>query len=529
MFHIHRQQACKKMFRRYVAAAACFVMAVLFWVACDRGHDPEPVPPEGNPDAFIANLEADGFIVQEGELRRIDVLKLCSLGYLKYCFGNNAGFPYLAYLLPPSPKQHPSQGQPPPKDYDANDPDNAVANPDFAPPGISYKLRPDEALVMVGQTPPRARYFSYRSYVGFVANKPGKDYSDVFTTGNDTVGWYHRVFASLGDPINHLTVWTAGTPAGRAGDPFASPMVVITAADQEVSRRIRQALIPAGYASDLINDDVIPSSLVNMGLEKGKDTFLFLTRAALWDDEAAGKDFLENPGQHVRVFRVTPLQRRPPAPFPVPTLRTRGTGVTEFQIVPDAAAELEWLRGAILARYGGGFDYRELQTDIWLPEGYTGIAQDIDVLAEDRDTTYLKTEDFQLGNDDDFVIVYGINHETSEKGIYCNFSFYGKELLNGVAGGNSSFFAGSAADLFPAGYVNARRYYAYKIARRKANAEERCIVVPKSTGNPDGRAFGVDNGRDAFIAFRCYIEKETRIGPAHFELVYDRAIHFWKR
>ena len=511
------------------AAAVCLLSALLFWFACERGRDSEPATITADPDAFVANLEADGFIVQEGELRRIDVLKLCSLGYLKYCFGNNAGFPYLAYLLPPAPKQHPSQGQQPPKDYDPDDPENAVANPDFAPPGISYKLRPDEALVMVGRTPPRARYFSYRSYVGFVGNKPGKDYSEVFTTGNDTVGRYHRVFASLGDPINHLTVWTENTPEGTAGDPFAAAIVMITSADREVNRRVRQALIPAGYPSSLINDDVIPSSLVNLGLEKGKDTFLFLTRAALWDDEEAGKDFLDNPGKHVRVFRITPRRPPVPDPLPVPSLRPRGTGTTEFQIIPEAAGDLEWLRGAILARYGGEYGYSELQTDIWLPEGYTGIAQDIDVLAEDRDTTYLKTANFQLGSDEDFIIVYGINHETTGKGIYCNFSFYGLELLNGVAGGNSSLFAGSADDFFPAGYVNARNYYVYKIARQKAFAGENCVVVPKSTGNPEGRAFGVDNGRDAFIAFRCYIEKKTRIGPAHFELVYDRAIHFFRR
>ena len=522
---------CMRFFktRRFLVwTFAGIVSALLLWTACDLNHDDAP-PPAPDPDALVANLEADGFIVQEGEMRRIDVLKLCSLGYLKYCFGNNAGFPYLAHLLPPAPQQHPSQGQQPPKDFDPNDPDNAVANPDFAPPGISYKLRPDEAIIMVGRTPPQARYFSYRSYVGFVGNKPGKDYSAVFTTGNATVGYYHRVFASLGDPINHLTAGTAGTPGGGAGNPFDSVTAVITCADRNINHRIRRALVPAGYPDSLINDDVIPSSLVSMGLEKGQDTFLFITRAALWDDETAGQAFLDDPQKYVRVFRVTPRQPQPPDPFPVPTLRRRGTGVSEYQIVPEAASGLEYLRAAILARYGAGHDYRELSTDIWLPEGFTGLAQDIDVLAEDRDTTYLKTADFQFRDDDDFIIVYGINHETTEKGIYCNFSFYGAGLLNGVAGANSSMFSGTAADLFPPGYAHSRYYYAYKVARRPASAGERCVVVPKSTDNPNGHAFGVDNGRDAFIAFRCYIEKPTRIGPAHFELIYDRAIHFQKR
>ncbi|MCX6555681.1 MAG: hypothetical protein NTZ12_11830 [Candidatus Aminicenantes bacterium] len=517
---------CRPRFMVWIAAAA--LSAVLCWTACDLHRHKDDRRPAPDPDALVANLEADGFIVQEGEMRRIDILKLCSLGYLKYCFGNNAGFPYLAHLLPPAPNQFPSQGQKPPVDFDPNNPDNAVANPDFAPPGISYKLRPDEAIIMVGRTPPHARYFSYRSYVGFVGNKAGKDYSSVFTTGNDTVGYYHRVFASLGDPLNHLTAWTEGTPEGEHGDPFDSVIAVITCSDRKINHRIRRALVPAGYPDSLINDDVIPSSLVGMGLEKGKDTFLFITRASLWEDEAAGKAFLDETQKYVRVFRVTPRLQPPLDPFPVPTLRRRGTGVSEYQIVPDAAAGLESLRAAILARYGAGHDYRELSTDIWLPEGFTGLAQDIDVLAEDRDTTYLKTAGFQFRDDDDFIIVYGINHETTAKGIYCNFSFYGAELLNGVAGANSSMFSGTAADLFPPGYAHSRYYYAYKVARRPATDGEPCVVVPKSTDNPEGHAFGVDNGRDAFIAFRCYIEKPTRIGPAHFELIYDRAIHFQK-
>ncbi len=33
-----------------------------------------------------------------------------------------------------------------------------------------YKLRPDEAIVLIGSTPPPARYFSFRSYLGFVEN-----------------------------------------------------------------------------------------------------------------------------------------------------------------------------------------------------------------------------------------------------------------------------------------------------------------------------------------------------------------------
>ncbi|MDD4337961.1 MAG: hypothetical protein PHH46_11355 [Firmicutes bacterium] len=123
--------------------------------------------------------------------------------------------------------------------------------------------------------------------------------------------------------------------------------------------------------------------------------------------------------------------------------------------------------------------------------------------------------------------MYGVNHEQTRKAIYSNFSFYGAELLNGVAGANSAEYENSAADYFPCGYENSKYYYVYKIARR-AIAGEPCVVVPYSTGNPHGKAFGVDNNKDAFIAFRAYIDVTTQVGPSLFEIIWDRAILFTK-
>jgi len=62
---------------------------------------------------FISTLNKRGFIVQEGKLSYIDILKLCSEGEVDSCLGNNVGAPYAACLLPPAPNQEPSEGQEP--------------------------------------------------------------------------------------------------------------------------------------------------------------------------------------------------------------------------------------------------------------------------------------------------------------------------------------------------------------------------------------------------------------------------------
>ncbi|UOK58306.1 hypothetical protein MGI18_02930 [Bacillus sp. OVS6] len=43
-----------------------------------------------------------------------------------------------------------------------------------------------------------------------------------------------------------------------------------------------------------MNDDNIPIGLVNMGLEKGKDTFSFIMRAAIWAEKFIGDQFLKH-------------------------------------------------------------------------------------------------------------------------------------------------------------------------------------------------------------------------------------------
>lgn len=72
---------------------------------------------DGRIKCFIKLLEKKDFIVQEGRLEYIDIIKLVSEGKSGTALGNIVGAPYATYLLPPAPDQMPSPGQRPPK-YD---------------------------------------------------------------------------------------------------------------------------------------------------------------------------------------------------------------------------------------------------------------------------------------------------------------------------------------------------------------------------------------------------------------------------
>jgi hypothetical protein len=479
---------------------------------------------------FISTLEERGFIVQEGKLRHLDILKLVSKGIIDTAFANNAGAPYATYLLPPAPNQDPSPVQKPPKGYNPQNPNNYPANIEYAAPGLDYKLRADEAIVLIGKTPPPAYNFSYRSYLGFVENEQSKDYSDTITVGNDNTGFYHSIGASMGDQINNHNIWTGNTPYGAPGNPFNSSTIIITTANRGINKQMRDALVKSGFSSGIMNDDNIPMGLTNIGLEKGKDTFSFIMRAAIWLDYDAGWDYINNLENYVKVLRITPKTTYPSLdPWPIPALKKHETGTTEFQVVPYARNELNYLRNEIIKKYQNEeYEPVDLDSKLWILDGYEGILQDVPVYYDNRDGLYIKTDNFQLKTDEDFVILYGVDHAQTGFATFFNISFYGEEYWNGVVGANiTDELKYPATEYFPKDYKNSKCYYAVKMARKTEEGNE--VIIPYSTGNPKESAYGVDNNEDAYVGFRIYTNPETNVAPAIFDTIWSRAILFRKK
>ncbi|NMF06222.1 hypothetical protein ACUH7Y_19550 [Clostridium beijerinckii] len=458
---------------------------------------------------FINSLEHQGCIVQEGELKYVDILKYCSEGLVNNALGNNAGAPYALALVPPSPNQE--------------------SDIEFIEEGVPYKLRPDEAIVLIGKTPPKAYYYSFRSFLFFVKNKIGKDYNDNSTIGNAQTGKYHMIFGSLGDTINNYNINTDNTPDGTLGYPYDSSTIIITTADQYINHQVRKSLIDVGFSSDIMNNDNIPEGLVNLGLERGKDTFAILMRASIWENKDIGQEYLDNLDKYWHVLRITPKKPiKNNHPWPVPTLKIRETCKTEFNLLPHARDDLNYLRYKILEKYySKDYEAIDLKTNIWVMESFEGILMDVNVLGESRDALYLKTNNFELTSDDDFVITYGVNHTQTGKAVYYNSSFYGAKKLNGVSVIYSPDCEGSANEFFPKDCEVANNYYVYKMARKGCGD---CVaIVPYSTGNPKGACYGVNNYQEAFIGFRLYLNQETLVGPAPYDVIWDQAILFRKK
>jgi hypothetical protein len=448
-------------------------------------------------ETFRASLENSDFTLKLAPFIHVDLIKLYEAGKLANAAGNNAGAPYKGVFgaIPENIEIK-----------DINALSNAPEKIDsllYGTPGLmqGWQLNPDEAIVLVAKTPPECAYFSYCGFIFYKYYEQEKQRKWVWTSFND--------------PLNNLTIKTSGTPNGAKGNPFNQDTIIIVTADKGTEQRIRSAAASAGYSADIINTYVIPSSMVKMGTGPEFDTIVFGHRMALFTDEKAGQEYVNAVSV---ALRVIPKSQAKLDPFPAPELRVRGTGKTEVDLQPA----LEDLRQAILAKHSN-VSAKELETSVWLPESYDAVQRGLYVAGESRDTIYLRSDTFTLGDDpDEFIIVYGVNHAASGKATYANCSFYGEAGWNGVAGIYSTEYTGGAEQYLP-GNPLAKYLYVCKFAR-SCSSEKNCVVVP--TGP---KAHGVELNEPAFVAIRAYLEPATRVGPAYTELLYDRAIKFNKR
>jgi len=162
--------------------------------------------------------------------------------------------------------------------------------------------------------------------------------------------------------------------------------VVIATADRGIDHRVRAAAQSAGYPDSIINTMVFPSSMLHMGVNADSDLFSTYIRPALYEDEQAGNNYINN--TPAVIFRVTPNKSAELDPYKVPKQRVRGSGKTEFELMDD----LEELREAILTKYNGlGLNAKELPTSQWFPLSTEAFQKGINVYGPDNDACYLWT------------------------------------------------------------------------------------------------------------------------------------------
>ena len=484
-----------------------------------------------NVPRFLNEIKKAGFSSQEGAFTYFDLIKEVCAGGDRYfsAMGNNP-WPNAYFVLQ----------MPNPEDVH------------YALPFVlNWQMRQDEAIVIIGQTPPPVRYFGFQSWVNM---GPASSAGAAVTDNRPLTG------AAFGDSANNLVVHTTGS------DPFNRPVVYVVTGNRQTEQLVRRAVLAAGYPEAIINVERLSPVIGPLGYGPAGSILLTAQRYAVPLDKGAFEDYVrrsidDDPGNGpYRAFRVSPQKELAVDPYPVPKLRVRGTGKSEMDLYPA----LKSLGRAILAKEG--MPYKELGVRFWQDVMATGQM----VLADEpwaslqngqygyqgtRDAIYWQTyPPFKLrSNVDEYVIVYGVNHHRTGKAAYASFSAY----VEPVFGTGREIGLGTVTDpgFDPDGNPgdSARRYlqpndpyyeyadmlYAWKVARH-CNDEPYCLEV----GNPtdiNGVPYNdncspqinldIDPGRpswasDVFVAFRNYMEPATAVSADSNELVWDRAIYF---
>ena len=190
-----------------------------------------------NVDRFKGTLAKAGFGWQQGIVEYVDLVKACCLGQAPDTLANNP-WPnaYVTLKFDPHP--------------------GVIRPVDWA-----WQLREDEAIVLIGQTPPPVAYFSYQTFMLF---QPPYQI---------TSGLPKRYGIAVGDATNIGTIHTIGP------DRVNQPVVYIVTAHRETERQVRLALQKAGYPASIINVETISPAIFKLGV--GKEGLLVLFGAPL--------------------------------------------------------------------------------------------------------------------------------------------------------------------------------------------------------------------------------------------------------
>jgi len=486
--------------------------AVLSLLPCasaqQTGHDPRALA------NFRNALDQDGFDVRPGQSMSLDMWQQYCNGVTSSAKYNNKGAPYLTAVVP-----------------------HLSGDTTVIP--YAFQLRPDEAMVLIGVTPPPETYFSYQPFLTnkFYAQPVPAELLTAPIQGCGGDPHCLDVGSSLGDTVNVATIKTLGP------GPYNAPMVLIFTPDQGTDARVRSALLKAGYPVSIVNTIVFPVSLLNLGIGPGHDVLMLLGRNAKWLNGAAGEAAglaylasLNTASSPISVFRVTPKTFSAASlnPFPAPALRVRGTGKTEMSLM----GKLDEIRDSVIGKYTemGYVVAAEYTSAPGSYDGYDFIQQMKRAFLDCRDTIYVgagaesfpDSYDIRV-TDDEFLVVYGVNHTATGKASYMNLNAYAKPSQLAIGSVFDTDFAHSADAYLATGDPAASSMFAYKVSWQCGD-EAFCLQM--SSGDCarlqlDGPEHAADRANTQ-LAFgtRSYLEPATSVGPAFTEVVYHRMIKF---
>ena len=485
--------------------------------------EPRPGTPGGQSSPGVeevtAALEKRGFEVAEGDFN-LWTIDDCPASYdlMETCYFNNPTAPYNLAILPPWPGEFVD-----PATEAAFGMQPTVPGPTAEGSGAVFRFDPNEAVLVFGELPPEAAFFSLQSYV---FSREG-DYS----TDNPTYeflsefGAKDLFFHEIPGNTNRIGSWNSISNStnnvvieNESGSSWNQTRYFVISPDRYMDKQVRQVLHRLSVDGEDVFSEAIPSN-VNLGLDAHADEFLSLVRYSRPDDggEPGSASWQWRQDPPLRVLRVRDVRpNRPQQPFPswdVTSPAPRG-GVSESYLEDDLAELVEKVsvawgqpcpNGDCLAS-GRGVQFVDTQSPPFNLVGPRCSLIGMDCLGDTQDTAY-QFRPGQRYDDGEVYAVVGALGTATGNATYVSMGVNNTRIRLGALNVDGSRLVGSA---LPYDVGNAGKLFVHYFTRDCDGLED--LTHGYCTAVGDGE-FQIPPGDTGSFVERDYIAAGTERGP----------------
>ena len=477
---------------------------------------PLPADLEQKVQRFRADLEARGYEVRRGyfTLWGAEECKY-PLHTVGFCYGNNPTAPYVFAVVPQWKDEFVDQ-----RFHHAV----LTARRNMS---ATYRLDEQEALVVLAQMPPPARYFS------IATNVFSRE-----TTLNPTEPIYLRVgglptlqeilFAASPNPDRVMILASIGNSTNtvvmerKSGSPWLKQRHFVITSDAGIADAMTAALLRAGVpsANDVFTEQVAPA-LVRVGLGREKDDLFTYVRYALPMDSAAGEAWRATlPLTILRVRAATGAS--PTQPFSIPAYDQRTWNRNE---PAELQTDFDALRDAVRARWGqpsaeaassiSAYTFLDLVGQHCLGVGSPLPNRGpMNCLADNQDTDYQITLPALHIDDGEVIAAIGTLATATGNATYVSLGVNRFPALVGVANLSEADLYGTAASFQGALQHDHHLFYVYYVARDCTGLHP-CLEVSRKLF-PVGETFK--------LMQRNYVTPGSTVGPRPDKLLNPIAV-----
>jgi len=473
-----------------------------------------PLPPslEQKVQRFRADLEAGGYEVARGywTLWGVEDCKY-PLHTIGMCYGNNPTAPYVLAVVPPWTDEFVDQSF----QHVLTQPQRGMS--------ATYRLDPQEALVVFAELPPPGRYFGLGTNVFTRESAPNpadpiyqrvavdpQMQSILFGTSPNPSRM--MLVASIGNGTNHVVM------ERESGPPWGQQRFFVVTSDATLGDAMTTALLRAGVpTADHVFTEPVAPALARLGLGPQADDFITYIRYALPTDRTAGDAWRARlPLAILRVRRTTGSGST--QPFAVPAYHPRSANFDERVLATD----LQSLATAVRARWGQPdartapfFSLYQVfdlvgQHCLGFPDPTRGP---MDCLGDSPDADYQIGPKAHLDVDSVVAVVGALGTETGNA-TYVSLSVNWFPALVGVQNLSDPDLRGTAAPFASALQHEARLFYLYYLARDCAGLHP-CLEVSRTL---------LPRGEVIRMIQRNYINPGSASGPDPAKLLNPVAI-----